>query len=120
MSERDELGGVLSNTVCNASNYARPVQPHILGSDMSVVLDKTADAILAAGYRKPRTVTTAEELDALPVGSVVLDHAQPPCAWQKDGDGIWWFAMAHYRQGKDSARLAAQINGVTVLHRGQG
>lgn len=31
------------------------------------------DVILAAGYRKPRTVTTVEELDALPVGSVVLD-----------------------------------------------
>jgi hypothetical protein len=55
---------------------------------------RTADAIIAAGYRKvelgevaarfvgeelrrkgwvlPRTITTAEELDALPVGSVVL------------------------------------------------
>ena len=30
-----------------------------------------ADVILAAGYRKPRTVTTVEELDALPVRSVV-------------------------------------------------
>jgi hypothetical protein len=27
------------------------------------------------GYRKPRTITTAEELDALPVGSVILDPA---------------------------------------------
>jgi hypothetical protein len=25
------------------------------------------------GYSKPRTITTAEELDALPVGSVILD-----------------------------------------------
>lgn len=33
----------------------------------------TADAILAAGYRKPRTITTAEELDALPDGTVVMD-----------------------------------------------
>lgn len=32
-----------------------------------------ADAILAAGYSKPRTITTAEELDALPEGSAVLD-----------------------------------------------
>ncbi|KUM34577.1 hypothetical protein [Arthrobacter sp. EpRS71] len=31
-----------------------------------------ADAILADGYRKPRTITTAEELDALAVGSSVL------------------------------------------------
>lgn len=32
-----------------------------------------ADAILTAGWRRPRTVTTVEELDALPVGSIVLE-----------------------------------------------
>lgn len=32
-----------------------------------------ARRVLAAGYRKPRTITTAEELDALAVGSIVLD-----------------------------------------------
>jgi hypothetical protein len=32
---------------------------------------KAVERILAAGYRKPRTVTTVEELDALPVGSVI-------------------------------------------------
>jgi len=32
-----------------------------------------ADAILAAGYVKPRVITTTEELDALPIGSVILD-----------------------------------------------
>lgn len=31
-----------------------------------------AGAILAAGYRRPRIITTAEERDALPDGSVVL------------------------------------------------
>ena len=30
-----------------------------------------ADAVLAAGYSKPRIVTTVDELEALPVGSVV-------------------------------------------------
>jgi hypothetical protein len=32
--------------------------------------------LTAAGYRKPRIVTTAEELDALPVGSVVLHNGR--------------------------------------------
>lgn len=32
-----------------------------------------ADAVLAAGYTKPRTITTPEELEALPHGSVVMD-----------------------------------------------
>jgi hypothetical protein len=72
VSARDELRGTLSNTICNASNYTKRAQPYLLGSDMSAVLDKTADNILAAGYSKPRTVTTAEELDALAEGAVIL------------------------------------------------
>jgi hypothetical protein len=47
-----------------------------------LILGKTApraaDAILAAGYRKPRTITTAEELDALPVGSIVAMIGSEP------------------------------------------
>ena len=35
--------------------------------------EATADAILAAGYRKPRVVTTAEELYELPIGSAIVD-----------------------------------------------
>ena len=31
------------------------------------------DYLIAAGYSKPRTITTVEELDDLPVGSVILD-----------------------------------------------
>lgn len=34
--------------------------------------DIATAAILAAGYHKPRTITTSDELNALPVGSVVL------------------------------------------------
>jgi predicted NAD/FAD-dependent oxidoreductase len=37
-------------------------------------MSETADAILAAGYSKPRTITAVEELDALTVDSVVKDH----------------------------------------------
>jgi len=33
-----------------------------------------ADAVLAAGYRRPRTVTTVEELDKLADGSAVVDR----------------------------------------------
>lgn len=32
-----------------------------------------ADAVLAAGYRRPRTITTTEELDALLFEAVILD-----------------------------------------------
>jgi hypothetical protein len=56
---------------------------------------KLADAILAAGYSRPRTITSADELDALPVGSVVLSAAyrhhatHMQVAFQRWDDGLW-------------------------------
>lgn len=35
-----------------------------------------ATRLLAAGYSKPRTISTVEELDALPVGSVILHNGR--------------------------------------------
>ena len=37
----------------------------------------------------PREITTVEELDALPEGSLVLDSASPPCPWELSDDA-WW------------------------------
>lgn len=39
-------------------------------------VQKAEDAILAAGYRRPRQVTTVEELDALPEGTTIVDQAE--------------------------------------------
>ncbi|AYR01015.1 hypothetical protein PBI_ISOLDE_46 [Arthrobacter phage Isolde] len=52
-----------------------------------------ADALTAAGYRKPRTITTYEELDALPVESAV--RSDMGVVYVKDFDvddpsAIWW------------------------------
>ena len=48
-----------------------------------------ADAIIAAGWRPPaRTVTTAEELDALPVGSIVRD-VERAALDEKWGNDTW-------------------------------
>lgn len=44
--------------------------------------DAAADAVLAAGYRKPRTIDNFDELDDLPVGTVLLD---------RDGDVVQRF-----------------------------
>ncbi|QWY84252.1 hypothetical protein QEO77_gp51 [Arthrobacter phage Zaheer] len=55
MSAREELAGIIGGKL-------------IMRSSMT----ETADAVIAAGYRKPRTITTREELDALPSGSVVV------------------------------------------------
>jgi hypothetical protein len=125
MSARDELRGTLCNTVCNASNYAKRAQPHLLGSDMSIVLDKTADAILVAGYRKPRTITTAEELDAAIAAAfeyaghvVVSDSRGRPWIIWGDEDGDEW--IDSWPQEDDPERLT--LSGIklpaTVLHEG--
>ncbi|AYN58875.1 hypothetical protein PP634_gp49 [Arthrobacter phage Richie] len=74
----------------------------------TLILGKTApraaDAILAAGYRKPRTITTAEELDALPIGSVLITDAG---AWEKvsdpdDADDITFWLQAGNRRWNPS------------------
>lgn len=50
MSERDKLRGVLSNVICNVSNFPESAQPGLWGRDMSVVINKTADAILDSNW----------------------------------------------------------------------
>ena len=51
-----------------------------------------ADGLIAAGWTKPRTITTAAEMDALPAGSTVVDSEPDVCV--KTGS-IWW------RSGRD-------------------
>jgi len=65
MNARDELAQLIAST---ADEFCM-----LRTGDIPIATDHAAaDAILAAGYTKPRTITTVEELDALPEGSVVL------------------------------------------------
>ena len=51
--------------------------------------DDAADAIIRAGWRPPaRTVTTVEQLDALPVGSIVRDDERAALD-EKWDDDMW-------------------------------
>jgi len=61
-TERDELASVVVEAYGEDPRSECPCE-----QDFDV-----ADTILAAGYRRPRTVTTVEELDALPKGAVVM------------------------------------------------
>ena len=66
-----------------------------------LILGKTApraaDAIIAAGYRKPRTITTAEELGKLAEGVVIIDQdgdvviadPGPEDMWFRQIDETW-------------------------------
>lgn len=110
--ERKELTGTLANTICNASNYPKRAQPHLLGSDMSHVINKTADSLLAAGYRKPYTATTKEEIEALTDGSIIRDSAGDVA--EKRG-GVW----CSYETAPMSNERLAKYTPITVLHEGE-
>lgn len=62
---------------------------------------KAVERIMDAGYRKPRTITTAEELDALGFQSVVLDAYDTPYVCERhatDGTRNEWkpSGMGHF------------------------
>lgn len=79
---------------------------------------KQADAILADGYSKPRTITTVEELDALPVESIVRDDLGFTYDkwWDEDGSEYNWWATTGDRREYSSKKIALPA---TVLHEGQ-
>jgi hypothetical protein len=56
-----------------------------------IEIGEATDAILAAGYVKPRTITTIDELDELPVGSVLIDRDRDICQRFRGG----WRATIH-------------------------
>lgn len=69
------------------------------------------------GYRKPRIITTAEELDALGRGATVMDPAQD--VWTNDGDTLdqWGSVTAAEPYGGPQWFGSADIAlPVTVLH----
>lgn len=76
-----------------------------------------ADVVLAAGYRKPRTITTAEELDKLRFQSVVLDAYGTPYVCERhrtDGTRNEWkpSGMDHL----DESDTILDHGPVTVVH----
>lgn len=44
----ESLRGPLANVLCNASNFPRRAQPHILGADMGPLMDATVEAVADA------------------------------------------------------------------------
>jgi hypothetical protein len=66
-----------------------------------------AEALIVAGWTKPRTVTTVEELDALPVGSMVLDS--DPDALLKTHNGAWRSLCAEEPYGGRYLSLPATV-----------
>lgn len=104
MNERDELARTIEDV--DIANEWDPSPGMYL---------KYGDAILAAGYRKPRTITTTEELDALAVGTVVLSEKYihhttgMGISFQKWDDWLW------HRGGRSSDTHPDYFLPATVL-----
>ncbi|MBM4608089.1 hypothetical protein GS922_18900 [Rhodococcus hoagii] len=64
MSTRDELANLIAQA---DSQEVGAMDPRTVGT----MYGHLADAILAAGYSRPRVVETVEELQALPRGAVI-------------------------------------------------
>jgi len=68
MSARDEILRIILGT-----RHMHALHLQVPADIVEHVGNGIADAILAAGYSMPRTITSQEELDALEDGSAVLD-----------------------------------------------
>ena len=79
---------------------------------------KAVERILAAGYRKPRTITTVEELDDLGRNSAIL--AGNGTVWVNDGDSEepWACVTEDFYGGPLWANGDGIHLPVTVLHKG--
>lgn len=106
-TERDILAGRINAAIeewddAEPGKYAAHVAGHV------------ADAILAAGYRKTRTISTVEELDALPVGSVVLDGSG--LSLHRNEFTGWGASNGTKNISNEMFRQEMEVFPITVLH----
>ncbi|UUG70015.1 hypothetical protein SEA_ZUCKER_56 [Arthrobacter phage Zucker] len=89
MSNRDELIQIIwDDAVADRVKNGKDLR------NVPVVRPKVeamADKIIAAGYRKPQTITTAEELDALPIKAVIRGKWLAEKRATPEGD-VWFIA----------------------------
>jgi hypothetical protein len=76
MSARDELAALIGSKLDRLFG-SREFGPAKQDFDL-------ADELIAAGYSKPRTITTAEELEKLPYGSAVQTSDETDTVVLKD------------------------------------
>lgn len=108
---RSELADLIAFEIGNSASGGL-VRPSADGTTPVFESDeRIAAAILAAGYRKPYTITTASELDALPDESVVRDFSGDVAEKRA---GVW---CSYETEPMSNARMAKYLPGI-VLHEG--
>ena len=104
MSEREELAQVIATNLDRifGNREAEPAQQDY----------KLADGLLEAGYRKPRTITTREEVYALTEGAVLIDSAGDVAQLR---GGLW----CGYEASPMAPQRQAKYLPATVIHEGE-
>ncbi|MGB3413619.1 MAG: hypothetical protein WBA28_02775 [Microbacteriaceae bacterium] len=107
MSEREELICILDTEGAQSGDCGHePGSIADCPNECREILEGYADAILAAGYRKPRMVTTVEQVEALPSGAVV--RGDDSAVTVKKTSGAWFLVGVdhHFNSGFDDEELA--------------
>ncbi|NKT41786.1 hypothetical protein GS676_02745 [Rhodococcus hoagii] len=102
MSTRDELANLIDDAAEWATSQGRICSPH-----------EVADAILAAGYSRPRVVETVEELDTLSRGARILTPKTGNVWWPSRHGRGWDGSNGGYTFTRD---LLEQEGPATVLY----
>jgi len=116
-ADRSELIDILHQTA-TADRVKNTHLRHV--PVVAAKVEETADAILAAGYRKARIITKANELDALRFQAVVLDAYGTPYVCERhrtDGTRNEWRAAG--MNTLDYSEDIAYHGPITVVHEGE-
>ena len=116
MSAVDELARLIIRTFEGDQqtfpNYVDGSEVRCVVLDGSFSIEEVARVIDVEGYRKPRTITTAEELDALPFETVIRDaEGHVLERWGEPDESLWTTVMVNAFIPRCDIALP-----VTVLH----
>ncbi|WP_427017841.1 hypothetical protein ACQCSX_04300 [Pseudarthrobacter sp. P1] len=122
-TQRDELAELLADT--EYPDMSPAWEDRADRSPVKYFSRKTADALIAAGYTRPRFIapdTAGAELEALAVGSVVLAHwedgSQPDYWTMRCVEGVASSAGFGVASGKNWTGMAGWGATLTLLHGG--
>lgn len=104
MNAREELADTLRTHVCEEGIDLINEGPDWHIHDAAKYAQEVASVVIAAGYRKPRTIHTAEELEALLTESVV--RSRGGVVWEKypdEDDLTFWMNPGSQRAASSRA-----------------
>jgi len=88
MSEREALRAAIGGVLVNATNYPDRVAPRILGEDMGPLIDRTVDALLAAGFGDVTTVAAERDAARAAMAAAFAVTFNPTLDWERRAEKV--------------------------------